>query len=124
VLDRVLGDQPGVVRGAAGDHEDLVHVTQHLLVDPLLVQHDPAGHQVAAQGVLHRGRLLVDLLQHEVPVAALLRGGQVPVDEEVPAVHRGAVEVGQQVPVAPCLDDLVLAHLDGLPGVCDERRHV
>ena len=34
------------------------------------------------QGVGHRGRLLLDLLEHEVVVAALLGGGEIPVDPE------------------------------------------
>ena len=84
VLDRVLGEQPGVVGGAAGDDEDLVDLAQFLIGQPLLVEHDPAVDEVAEQGVGDRGGLLGDLLEHEVLVAALLGGGEVPVDVKLP----------------------------------------
>ena len=83
VLDRVLGDEAGVVGRAAGDNEDLVDVAKVLTVDSLLVQHDLPTDQVAAQRVGNGARLLLDLLQHEVVEAALLGGSQVPADVKV-----------------------------------------
>ncbi len=84
VLDGVLGDQPGVVRGAAGDDEDLVDVAQVLVGQAHLVEHQLAGlAEPPAQRVGHGPRLLGDLLEHEVVVAALLGGRGVPVDVEV-----------------------------------------
>ena len=80
--------------------------------------------QVTAQRVGDRVGLLLDLLEHEVVVAALLGGGEIPVDVEVLAVDRDAVEVGDRVAVAADLDDLVLAELDGLAGELDERGDV
>ena len=88
VLDRVFGEQPGVIRGAAGDHEHLVDLAQFLIGQPLLVEHDPAVDEVSQQGVGHRGGLLGDLLEHEVLVAALFRGGQVPVDVKLADIRR------------------------------------
>ncbi len=90
VLDRVLGQQPRVVRRAAGDHEDLVDLAQLLVGEALLVEHDAAVGEVAEQGVGHRGGLLGDLLEHEVLVAALFGGRHVPVDVEVTAVASSA----------------------------------
>ena len=69
-------------------------------------------------------RLLVDLLEHEVVVAALLGGRQVPVDVVLAHLARVAVEVGDGDAVAAQLDDLVLAELDRVAGVRDERRDV
>ena len=81
VLDRVLRHQARVERRPAGDDEDLVGVPQVLLGQPDLVEDDLAVvGEPAAQGVGDRGRLLGDLLEHEVRVAALLGGGGVPVD--------------------------------------------
>ena len=80
MLDGVLGQQPGVIGGAAGHHEHLVHLAQLLIGQPLLVEHDAAVDEMPQQGVGHRGGLLGDLLEHEVLVAALLGGAQVPVD--------------------------------------------
>ncbi len=82
MLDRVLGQQPGVICGTAGHHEHLVDLAQFLVAQPLLVEHDPATHEVSEQGVGHRGGLLGDLLEHEVLVAALFGGSQIPVDVE------------------------------------------
>ena len=87
VFDRVLGQQPGVVRRAAGDDEDLVDLAQFLVAQPLLVEHDAAVDEVAEQGVGDRGGLLGDLLEHEVLVAALFGGRQVPVDVKLAALR-------------------------------------
>ena len=88
MLDGVLGQQPGVIGGPAGDDEDLVDLAQFLVAQPLFVEHDAAVDEVPEQGVGDRGGLLGDLLEHEVLVAALLGGGQVPVD-----VERAALDV-------------------------------
>ena len=89
VLDGVLGQQPGVIGGAAGHHEDLVDLAQLLIGQPLLVEHDAAVDEMAQQGVGHRGGLLGDLLEHEVLVAALLGGRQIPVDMKLAALDVG-----------------------------------
>ena len=90
MLDGVLGQQPGVIGGAAGHHEHLVDLAQLLIGQPLLVEHDAAVDEMPEQGVGHRGGLLGDLLEHEVLVAALLGGAQVPVDMKLAVLaHRG-----------------------------------
>ena len=124
VLDRVLREQARVVRRAAGDDEHLVDVAQLLVGEALLVEHDPAVDEVPAQRVGQRRRLLLDLLQHEEVVAALLGGGDVPVDVERAGLGGVAVEVGDDRAVAGQRDDLVLAELDRLAGVVDERGDV
>src|SRR5205814_8927018 len=61
-----------------------------------------------------RARLLGDLLEHEVLVAALLGGRGVPGDVVVPAGRRLAEEVGDRHRVGRDQYHLVLAELDGL----------
>ena len=125
VLDRVLRDHAGVERGAARDHDDLVDLAQLLLADPDLVELEGAVLVVAAeQGVGDGARLLEDLLAHEPVVAVLLRRGEVPVDVVRRRVRRRAVEVGDLDALAGDRDDLVLAELEGLARVLDERGHV
>ena len=124
VFDRLLADQPGVVGRAAGNDEHLVDVAQLLRCEPLLVQHDPAVHQMPEQGVGYRFRLLLNLLEHEEVVATLLRGGKVPVDVERTPLDRRPGEVRDPAFLRTDLDHLVLAEFDGLPGVGDERRDV
>ena len=73
------------------------------------------------QGVGDRGRLLGDLLEHEVLVAALLGGRQIPVDSKLAVVRDVvAVEVGDPVAVGGDHYGLVLAEFDGIAGVLDE----
>ena len=69
-----------MIRGATGDDENLVDLAQFLIGEPLLVQHDAAVDEVPDQSVGNRGGLLGDLLEHEVLVAALFGGVDVPVD--------------------------------------------
>ena len=78
------------------------------------------------QGVGHRGGLLGDLLEHEVLVAALLGGTQVPVDVEIRGTRiiAVAVEVEDLIPVGGDHHGLVLAQFDRVAGVLDERRHI
>jgi len=125
VLDRVLRDLAGVGGGAAGDDDDLVDRLEDGLVDVHLVEHEPArGVHPAEQGVVDGLRLVVDLLVHEGVEAALLRGGGVPVDLEGLAGDLGALEVGDEDRVRGDGDDLVLADLERLAGVVDERGDV
>ncbi len=98
---------------------------QLLLADPHLVEHQPTGLVGAAQqGVGHRVRLVVDLLLHEGGVAALLGLGGIPGDLVGLAVGGGAVEVDDRVALGGDRDDLVLAQLERVAGVADERRDV
>ena len=88
-----LRDHARVDGGAARDDDDLVDVAQGGLGDPQLVEDQPAGLVGAAEeGVRDRVRLLLDLLGHEVRVAALLGGRGVPVDVVGLALDGRAVE--------------------------------
>ncbi len=77
-----LAIMPGVVGGAAGDDDDLVDLAQlrRPRCAPRRGSAGPSRVDPAEQGVGDRLRLLGDLLEHEVVVAALLGGGGVPVD--------------------------------------------
>ena len=125
VLDRVLGDLTGVGGGAAGQHDDLGGVLQLLRIDAQLIQGQAAlGVGAPQQGLLHGLGLLVDLLLHEGVIAALLRGGGVPVDVEALALSGGAVEVDDGHVIGGDGDDLVLLQLDGLTSEVDEPGDV
>ncbi len=125
MLDGIFGDQSGVVGRTTGDDEDLVDVTEVLDGQAFLIEDDfGVVGQASAQGVGKGGRLLADLLEHEVGVAALLRGARVPVNVVRTARHRIAGEVGDGHTIAAGLDDLVLSDLHGATGVRDEGRDV
>ncbi len=76
------------------------------------------------QGVGDGLRLLGDLLVHEELEAALLGGVGVPVDVEGAEVGGPAAERADVVALGGDRHELVLAELDGLPGVRDERGDV
>ena len=81
VLDGVLGHEAGVVAAATGHDEHLVEGPELVVGDVHLVEVEGAvGQQPVEQGVGHRLGLLVDLLAHEVVVAVLAGGVEVPVD--------------------------------------------
>ena len=114
-----------MISGAAGDHEYFVDLAQFLVAQSLFVEHDPAVHEMSQQGVGHRCGLLGYLLEHEVFVAALFGGGQVPVDVKFAELDIGvAIEIEDPVAVRGDHHCLVLAELDGMAGVFDERGHV
>ena len=99
-FNKVLGDEAGVIAGTAGDDVDTIDVVELLegqaqLVDIKLT----GGGHTADQRVAHDARLLVDLLEHKVGVAALFGHVQIPVD----------------------VGDLGLDNVAGLVGILDTR---
>ena len=87
LLDRVAADQARVERGAAGDDDDALGREQLLVAERALVVEVDAVRADGAVGdrLGERVRLLVDLLEHERLVAALLGGLLVPVhDRDLP----------------------------------------
>ena len=87
-----------MVAGTAGDDVDAVDVVEFLEGQAQLVDVELAGRRhTADQRVAHDARLLVDLLEHKVGVAALFGHIQIPVD----------------------VGDLGLDHVAGLVGILD-----
>ena len=93
LLQQELAHERGVPARAAGQEHHALRLlagrpprpAQLLEVDLALLEADPAEQRVA-----HRPRLLVDLLEHEVAVAALLRLHGVPGDALGLAAPRAA----------------------------------
>ena len=90
-----------MVAGAAGDHVDTVDVVELLEGQTQLINIELAGRRhTANQRVAHDARLLVDLLEHKVGIAALFGHVQIPID----------------------MGDLGLDGIASLVGVLDARR--
>ena len=105
LLDRVAADQAGVVGGAAGDDDDPAAVAQQLVVDAP-GRSTPSGARRAVGDRLGHGvRLLVDLLEHERLVAALLGLLGVPVDRLDRRARRGAAAGGEELDAVGADDD-------------------
>ena len=99
-LNKVLGNETGMVAGTAGNHVHAVDVVELLEGQAQLIDVELTGRRhTANQRVAHDARLLVDLFEHKVGVAALFGHVQIPVD----------------------VGDLGLDHVAGLVGVLDTR---
>ena len=81
-LDQELSDERRVPRRAAREDHDPLDVAQDLIRNLDLLQEDPAAldRGAAEDRLLHRPRLLEDLLEHEVLVSGLLRHDRIPRD--------------------------------------------
>ena len=112
-----------MVRGAAGEQD---HPPEILGVDlePFEIGVVAFDAQAGPERVGDGLRLLVNLLEHEVRVAALLRLRRVPGDGLGRPVHRRAVEGGELDARGGDLGDVSLLEEDHLAGALEERRHV
>ena len=126
LLDQELAHQRRVPRGAAAHQMDLSRARQLVLGKIELGQIDGAGFEgdTSAQGVGDGLRLLVDLLQHEVPVAALLRGHGVPRDPFCGPFQRPRVGIEDAEAVGPDLGDFAVLQKGHVPGVLQQRGDV
>ena len=122
LLERVAADQAGVVGGPAGDDDDAVAVAQEGVVDRAEpVEVDAVGADRAVGDRLGDGvGLLVDLLEHERLVAALLRHLLAPVDLVDRALDGLAGGVEELDAVAAHDDDLVVLDQLHAAGVGEE----
>ena len=89
-----------------------------------IVQHHPAvldpGRDSLADGL----RLLHNLLEHEVGIAALFRRGYIPVHHAVLFLHRHQFVVEHINGVCRQHGDLSVVHVGHIPGVLDDGRDV
>ena len=125
LLDRVAADQARVERRAAGDDDDPLRPEQLLVAERALVVQ---VHPVLADGAVgdrlgERVRLLVDLLEHERLVAALLGGLLVPVhDRHLPLDD---LALGREDRRGARLDhhDLAVLDVHDAAGLTEEGRN-
>ncbi len=89
-----------------------------------VIEHHLAVFDAGRQGALDGLGLLVDLLEHEVLVAALFGGGDVPVDVLGDLVHRVAEAVIEAGGVFGEDDGVAVVEIDHIPGVFQDGRHV
>ena len=93
VLDRMLADERSVTRRPHAEQQDLAVAAQLLISKRELPKRDRAViRQTPAHRVRDRLGRLVDLLEHEVRVAALLGLAHVPVDMDELGLDRRAVQ--------------------------------
>ena len=90
-----------------------------------VVQHHAPVPDPGGDGLSDGLGLLHDLLEHEVGVAALLGGGDIPVDGGM-GLGRDGAHLGIEVVHRVCGEDgdLPVLQIDHVPGVLDDGRHV
>ena len=124
-LQGVLGGHAHMVGRAAGNDIELIHFPQLLGGDVQVLQHHSALLNAGGDGVPECFGLLHDLLEHEMLIAALLRGGDLPVHMVALLFHREQVGVGEHLDAVPGKHgDLPVVQVAYLPGVLDDSRHI
>ena len=114
-----------MIRRPACDHEHLVDHADDLVVELQLREGDPPGLvDPASEGVGDGRRLLVDLLEHEGRIAALLCSFEIPLDLPLLQGHFVAVQVGDHDRVGRQIDDPIVVDGDDVLRVPEERRDV
>ena len=110
-----------MIRRAAGDDLDAVVAAA---VEHQSVEDDRAVLDAGQDRPAQRLGLLHDLLEHEMLVAALFRGGDLPVDVMVLLFDGQFHRVIDLHAVAAQNGDLAVIHVHNVARVLDKRRHV
>jgi hypothetical protein len=120
LLDHVPADDGRVVGRPAGEDDDPPKVRELLVGDADALEHERPVADTVAERLLDGVRLLVDLLQHERLVAALLRDLVVPVDLQHVALDLAALDADEAGAVGGDRDDLAVLDQLELPRLRDE----
>ena len=123
-LPVILADHAHMVAGAAGHNENAVNAFDICTGQVQVVQHHPAIPDAGRNGLADGLRLLEDLLEHEMGVAALFRGGNVPVDVAVSLFDGVHLIVEEADALRRQNGDLPVLHIDDIAGMGDNGRHV
>ncbi len=124
LLEQVAADEPRVEGGAAGGDRDALDAVQQLVVRTAELERDAAALQALADRLAHRLGLLVDLLEHERLVAALLGGRLVPVDDRLGALELATLDVVQGDALGRDGDQLAVLDLLDAPRLREEGHDV
>ena len=124
MLQIVLADHADVVARAAGDDEDTGEFAHLLHGELQIAEDDPAVLHARGDGAAQRLGLLHDLLEHEVLIAALFRGGNLPVDGKVLLFDLLLECVVDLDALARQHGDLAVLHIGHVARVLDDSRHV
>ncbi|CAB4774646.1 unannotated protein [freshwater metagenome] len=125
MLNRILGDHPGVIRSATSNQNNLVNTAQIIIRQSHLVENQKAVVVNAPQqGVGHCLRLLRNFLQHEVVVTTLFGGFRIPRDFIFLDFSWRPIKVGHGNGVGAQFHYLVLAQFNGVAGIANKCRDV
>src|SRR5690606_5109148 len=123
LLDVVSTGQARMIAGAAGDEIDPLDLLSQLVREAELGVDQVARLEIdpAAQGVLDGARLLEDLLEHEVLVAALFRLNGAPIDTTCATLDLCAIQRLDAYPASGELGHLAILQDEDVAGVAEQR---
>ena len=121
LFEVILADHAHMIRRAAGDDLNAVVAAA---VEHQSVENDRAIPDAGQDCPAQRLGLLHDLLEHEMLIAALFRGGDLPVDVMVLLFDGQLHRVIDLHAVAAQNGDLAVFHVHNVARVLDKRRHV
>ena len=116
MLDRVARHLAGVARRPCRDNDDFVHLPQELRVNAHFIEFEVSGVHPSAQRFGDGGRPFVDFFVHEGGVAALDRGGRVPIHGETASLGGRTGKIIKLDAVGLEHHHGVLLNLQGLTG--------
>ena len=123
-LPVVLADHAHMVAGPAGHDENTADALDVFLCQAQIVQHHPALPDPGRDGFPDGLRLLEDLLEHKVGVAALFRSGNVPVDVAVGLIDGVHLVIEKVDALRRQHGDLAVLHVNNIAGMADDGSHV
>ena len=124
LLDDVFAHTAGIERRAAGGDHNFVDLLQVLIREGEVIQDDLPVFDTGLDGRLDGMGLLHDLFEHEVLVAALFGGGDVPSDPGHGLFQDLACGVIDGNIFGGDVGDLTVLHVNDILGVCHECSHV
>lgn len=123
-LQIVLAHHAHMVAGAAGHDADTPQLPYLPVGHGQVAEHHPSLLDTAGDGAGNGVRLLADLLEHKVIVAALFRGVHVPVDVVMLLLRRAAALVIDADAAGGDHRQLPVIHVHHVPGIGEQRRHI
>ena len=124
MLEIVLADHADMIRRAAGHNENAGKFAHFLDRELEIVEDNPAVLDARGDRAAQRLGLLHDLLEHKVLIAALFRGGNLPVDGKVLLFDLLLECVVDLDALARQHGDLAVLHVGDVARVLDDSRHV
>ena len=108
----------------AGNDIDALQSFQHFIGNSGFRQIDGPVLHIGADGILYGFRLLMDLFQHEMLIAALFRCLGIPLDFHHFFLNLFPVDVIEADLISGHLRDLVIADIVDVPCLVKDRRHI
>ena len=109
---------------SAGYNNHALDVLQHIIRDTILCEVRHAVLNTRHNGPLQSLRLLIDLLQHEMRVSALLCRIDIPVNGQDLRRHLISLHILNADGILVHSQDMILRHYEILPGIRDQSRQV